>query len=354
MRSSVARSIAGLTLAMGLFTGLAGVISTSSAAAQTELPRAVGVRTKLFVDRSRNTPKDSVSGIAPDSQRRLPTTIFYPARGTPAPDGTAVKNAKPRAGKFPLVIFNGGSPGAPEDYEPLLAEWAAAGYVVAVPEFPISSLTGPDDVAWKDLPRQSDDARFVLDHVLALDEKETGIAEIDDDHIGVAGHSFGGATALSLIATCCRDRRFDAALVLAGVTETTDGPKLSGIKGPVLFVHSRGDRAVQYVPTLTTCAATKGWKRMLTIERVRGLRAHSEPYVGDNEFAAVARPAMLDFLDGYLRGDAKARARLAKAGAGTDVGALGTCDEAAVAAAQSAQSGTTGFGTTSTTTRPFR
>ena len=193
-----------------------------------ELPSAVGVRTQVFVDRSRNTPSDSVAGIAPDNQRRLPTTIFYPARGTPTPNGTAVEKAKPRGGKFPLVIFNGGSPGAPEDYAPLLAEWAAAGYVVAAPEFPISSLAGPDDVAWKDLPRQSGDARFVLDRVLALDEKKTGIAEIDDDHIGVAGHSFGGATALSLIANCCRDRRFDAALVLAAVTETTDGPQLKG------------------------------------------------------------------------------------------------------------------------------
>ena len=37
---------------------------------------------------------------------------------------------------------------------------------------------------------------------------------------------------------------------------------------------------------------------------------------------------MIDFLDGYLRDDDKARARLEKAGAGTGVGAVGPCSEA--------------------------
>lgn len=357
MRSSGSRGLPGflalgarLTLALGLLTGVfTATAPPTRGSAQTRLPRAVGVRTEVFVDRSRKTPADSVAGIAPDSRRRLRTSIFYPARGEPTANGSATKNAKPRAGKYPLVIFNGGAPGSPEDYAPLLAEWAAAGYVVAAPEFPISSLAGPDDAAWKDLPRQSDDARFVLGRVLALDEKQAGIAEIDDDRIGVAGHSFGGATALSLIASCCRDRRIDAALVLAGVTETTDGPKLKGLTGPVLFVHSRGDRAVQYAPTLATCTTVMGWKRMLTIERLRGLRAHTQPFVGADEYAAVSRTAMIDFLDGYLRNEASARARLAAAGDGTVVGAIGRCTKGAVA---EGDGGSFGTGST-TTTRPF-
>jgi dienelactone hydrolase len=141
----------------------------------------------------------------------------------------------------------------------------------------------------------------------------------------VAGHSFGGQTALSLVAQCCRASRVDAALVLAGVTDASDGPALHNVRGPVLFVHARNDRAVPYGPTLDTCAIVEGWKRMLTVEEIRGPRAHIEPYLGDGEYADVVQPATVDFLDGRLRDDAAARRRLSRAGAGTGLAGLSRC-----------------------------
>jgi dienelactone hydrolase len=288
-------------------------------------PGPVGVVTRTFVDRDRRTPADSRAGIVAASSRTLPTTLYYPARrGEP---GSVTDGARPAKGPFPAVVFNGGSPGEPEDYEPLIADWAAHGYVVVAPEFPVSSVAGPDDVAWQDLPAQTKDARFVLDRVLALDPAKAGIPEIDEDRIAVAGHSFGGATALSLASTCCRDRRFRATIALAAVTVTEAGPNLKRPAGPVLYVHSRGDRAVSYDEAVALCNTTGTPKRFLTVEVIRGLRAHVYPYVGDDQYSAIVRPAIIDFLDGYLLDRKAARARLDGAGAQTDVAEVTRCRE---------------------------
>jgi acetyl esterase/lipase len=305
------------------------VVPAAPAPAASE-PPAVGMHTESFVDHSRATPADVVAGITPENERRLPTTIFYPARGKPAADGDPVRDARPRSGHYPLVLFAGGSPGSPADYAPLLQTWAAAGYVVAAPEFPVSSYAGPDDVAYADLPHQSGDLRFVLRRVLALDAKKAGIPTIDGTRIAVAGHSLGGQTALSLVARCCREPRVDVALILAGVTDASNGPALHQLRGPALFVHSRNDRAVPYQPALDTCARVSGWKRMVTVEDLRGLRAHIDPYLGNSEYASIVRPATIDFLDGYLRNEEPARRHLRRAGAGTHLVGVSRCHTAAI------------------------
>ena len=287
--------------------------------------RPVGTLTRMFVDRSRRTPADVSAGIPPARERVLPTTIYYPARGSP---GTVTERAKPARGRYPLVLFSPGAPGTPHDYEVLLADWAAHGYVVVAPTFPISSVAGPDAAAWKDLPAQTKDVRFVLDRVLALDPHRAGTARIDDERIAVAGHSFGGATALSLVSRCCRDHRFDAVVALAAVAETEHGPALKRPVGPILFVHAEGDRAVPYRDAAGLCRTAEGRRRFLTVKEIRGLRAHVDPYVGDDRYAAVVRPAIVDFLDGYLRGEAAARRRLDRAGAGTTVATMSRCPAA--------------------------
>jgi len=281
------------------------------------------VVTRTFVDRDRKTPADPTAGIAPAATRTLPTTIYYPARRGAA--GSVTEGARPVAGARPMVLFNPGSPGTPKDYEPLIADWAAHGYVVAAIEFPISSVAGPDDAAWADLPAQTKDARFVLDRVLALDPGKAGIPEIDEDRLAVAGHSFGGATALSLASRCCRDRRFSAVVALAAVAETQDGPALTRPQGPVLFVHARGDRAVSYAEAATLCGEARPPKRLVTIEEIRGLRAHVYPFVGDDQYSAIVRPAIVDFLDGYVRDKAGARDRLDRVGAGTTSAVVTRC-----------------------------
>jgi hypothetical protein len=117
--------------------------------------------------------------------------------------------------------------------------------------------------------------------------------------------------------------------VLAGVTDAEDGPPLQKLRGPVLFAHSRNDSAVLFARTFETCTTVSGWRRMLAIEDVRGVRAHVSPFIGDDEDAAIVRPAMIDFLDGYLLDKASARRRLDRVGIGTDAVEMSRCTAAA-------------------------
>lgn len=345
---AVTRVLASAMVTVGALTasisGSVGAAAAADGSAGSDAARPAGVVTRTFVDRTRKTPADASAAITPSPTRVLPTTIYYPARGT-ATAGTVTPGAKPARGEHPLILFSPGSPGTPEDYETLLADWAAHGYVVAALEFPVSSVAGPDDVAWKDLPQQTKDARFVLGRVLDLDPAKVGIPEIDGERIAAAGHSFGGATALSLASKCCRDDRVDATVALAAVAETIDGPALRHPQGPLLFVHARGDRAVSYTAAATLCAQAGTPKRLLTVEEIRGLRAHVNPYLGGDQYAALVRPAILDFLDGYLRGDRAALARLDRAGGGTTTGAVTRC--------RAGEATTPPTGGTTPTTAPF-
>jgi len=68
---------------------VAAVVLPSIPARAASATGAVGVQTESFVDHSRSTPADVVAGITPEHERRLPTTIFYPAQGKAAADGDA-------------------------------------------------------------------------------------------------------------------------------------------------------------------------------------------------------------------------------------------------------------------------
>ena len=95
----------------------------------------VGSVTETFV----NTTQP-LAGDAATSDRSLVTTIFYPARGTVGPDPVADAPADRSDGPYPLVVFAHGLGGSPAAYQGLLAEWAAAGYVVAAPAFPKTNI----------------------------------------------------------------------------------------------------------------------------------------------------------------------------------------------------------------------
>jgi pimeloyl-ACP methyl ester carboxylesterase len=317
---SGARPATGVVLVVSWAIVLGGITAgaTERTASGDDGAYPVGRVARTFVDRTRRTPADPIAAITPAPRRVLPTTIYYPARRGSA-DGGVMRDARPARGKHPLVVFSPGAPGMPEEYEALLADWAAHGYVVAGIRFPVSSVAGPDAVAWRDLPRQTRDARFVLDRMLDLDTDKVGIPELDEDRIAVAGHSFGGATALSLVSDCCRDGRVDAVVALAAVTDAERGPRLERPTGPALFVHARGDRVVRYRPAARLCRRTRSPRRFVTVEGAAGVRAHVQPFLGTGEDATIVRSAIVDFLDGFLRVDADARARLDMAGEGTTV-----------------------------------
>ena len=284
---------------------------TSSTAPELERPYAVGQVQRTFVDTSRPTPAAEGREERPD--RTIETTILYPASGTAGPE--LVANAAPAevGAPFPLVILGHGLGGNVEYLTPLATEWAAAGYVVALPRFPLTHSGTPGGIDGADVQNQPDDIGVVIDEVLAASSgTEAPLARlVDPSRIGVAGHSNGGITTLGAAAnSCCRDKRISAALVLAG----TPAPFADGAYDfedipPIMFVHGVNDQAVAYNETVETFNEAATPKALLTLEKAD----HGEWLAPTNDAFPVVVSATTDFLDGYLRGDSEAMDRLGSA-----------------------------------------
>jgi predicted dienelactone hydrolase len=187
----------------------------------------VGVRTEVIADGAREG-------------REIPTEIWYPATdaytGRDVRETTrdsyalmpglteswqaAVRNAAPREGEFPLVAFSHGFGGHRRQTTFLCTHLASHGYVVVAPDHTGNTAAELIMGAMRSLggerskPVRFDqliidrpaDVSLVIDHVLA------NHTSIDEERIGVAGHSFGGWTTLAMVS---RDPRVRAALPLA-------------------------------------------------------------------------------------------------------------------------------------------
>jgi predicted dienelactone hydrolase len=168
----------------------------------------------------------------------------------------AVRDAAPRAGRFPLVAFSHGFGSHRRQSSFLCTHLASHGYVVVAPDHTGNTVVDlmatataaasgqrrspvPLDELLRNRPA---DVTLAIDHALAA------IAGADADRIGVAGHSFGGWTTLALPA---RDRRVRAALPLApagGSSSVADAGSLLaaldfawGRDVPTLFVVAELD-----------------------------------------------------------------------------------------------------------------
>src|SRR5581483_1837068 len=307
-------------LAVATLAACSGSSSRSTATRPTAAtPRAVarqavGVVTATYVDTSRPTPK---SGPDPAQPRRtLVTTILYPATG-PAGSTTPVRDAPParRDGPFPLIVFAHGLGASPQVYEPgLLDQWVAAGYVVAAPQFPLTSSATPNGVDAADVVNQPGDVSFVITSILRASATRRGplAGLVDPDRIGAAGHSNGAITTLGLVAnTCCRDPRVKAAAVLAGDTVAFPNGRYDFVHAPpLLFVHGTDDALLPYAGIVSAFDEARGPKGLLTIEH----GDHSSAAAGQRASSADVVRTTEDFFDAYLRDDGPARTRLARDG----------------------------------------
>jgi hypothetical protein len=110
-----------------------------------------------------------------------------------------------------VVVFSHGLRGTPEDYRALLSLWAADGFVVIAPAYPLTNRDAQEIVP-ADLVNQPADASFVLTQVL----NDPFFRFADPAHIAAAGHSEGALTTYGLFTSCCRDPRLSAGIVMAG------------------------------------------------------------------------------------------------------------------------------------------
>jgi predicted dienelactone hydrolase len=178
--------------------------------------------------------------------RTLPLELWYPATdgytdldfndgtrdtyevlpGLPAVEQDAVRDASPRRGPFPLVLFSHGYGGHRRQSTFLCTHLASHGYVVAavdhsgntvldVMQAVLAIQTGqpphdPAAVIREFVAARPADVRFMLDQVLAGAGEVARL--IDAERVGMTGHSFGGWTTLT---TTAREPRIRAAVPLA-------------------------------------------------------------------------------------------------------------------------------------------
>ena len=150
------------------------------------------------------------------ASRALTTLVWYPQ----AP------------GRRPLVVFAHGFQVGPPPYLTLLQAWAAHGYVVAAPEFPLTdqAIAGAN-LDENDINNQPQDLRFVTDSLVAPSSPVAG--RINPDEVAVAGHSDGAESALGagVASTPAGEPPYRALITMSvqqlpGVSHTSNPPML--------------------------------------------------------------------------------------------------------------------------------
>ena len=303
------RIVIGVVFVVGLIaTGCSGSSATTT---KPTVPQkhAVGYMRQTFDDTQRSTVAWGPNPQEP--VRTLVTTIFYPAVGSPSSRSPDVGAAPDRSqGPYPLIVFAHGLGSDPFQYERLLSYWAAAGFVVAAPRFPLTSDHTPGGPDAGDVVNQPGDMSFVITSVLNASTQSNGVLSglVNPNEVGAAGHSNGAITTLGLIAnTCCQDRRVKAAVVMAGDEVPFSGGTYDMASAPpLLLVHGTADELLPYPLAIGMFNDARGPKGLLTIhdgshESAAGLSASSS--------SSVLRTTT-DFFAAYLSGDKEALARI--------------------------------------------
>jgi dienelactone hydrolase len=226
---------------------------------------AVGTVSLHWIDGARPDPFD------PNKRRELmvqfwcpsehatgsPRARYLPARtaralerllgiSTPVFDRISVHaqtGARAASGRHPVVLFSPGF-GVPRGiYTALLEDLASDGFVVvaldhpydaAVVEFPGGRLERQrfaDPAPNRAVSIRIADARFVLDRLQQVNTRGRLAGKLDLQHIGMFGHSVGGAVAAEVM---LRDARVDAAANVDGSFRQT--AERRGVRGPFMLI----------------------------------------------------------------------------------------------------------------------
>jgi hypothetical protein len=185
----------------------------------------------------------------------------------------------------------------PQTYASLLETWAAHGYVVAGPEFPLTDpAVAGSNLDEDDINNQPTDLRFVTDSLIAPESPVAG--QIDPARVAVAGHSDGAVSALaaSLAPAPAGERRYRAVVVMSGQPV----PGLGAIANPPILV-TQGDADTINPPAygLQTWQQAASPKYFLDIHG----GGHLPPLQAGSTWLPGIEAASLAFLDAYVAGD---------------------------------------------------
>jgi len=223
--------------------------------------------------------------------RHLPTYVFYPAS---APGGGAETSNAPGLGQsWPLIIFAGGYNTSLAAYHDLLHHLAAAGFVVAMPLFPLETAGGP--LNENDLVNEPGDITFVLNQMIAAGGVLHGM--VDGGHVALIGHSDGGEAVLGaayLPGQVDARARVVIAGSAAGVLLGNHGS--ADVAHDVMVVQGTSDtiNPPAYGDRLyATTGSPKSYLQLIGAP-------HLEPWSTSNQWHGVLEAAMVDWLDAWI------------------------------------------------------
>ncbi|MFZ0409824.1 MAG: alpha/beta hydrolase, partial [Cyanobium sp.] len=141
--------------------------------------------------------KKVVWNLVDQSRSRKFYVDLYLPTGHPGKDDATV---------IPIVVFSHGLASRPEDFEDALRHLASHGFLVAAPQHP-----GSDSIWLKEMLKgfhqdlydvndfidRPKDISFVIDELSRRNQVEFK-GKLDLNNVGIAGHSFGGYTALAI------------------------------------------------------------------------------------------------------------------------------------------------------------
>jgi predicted dienelactone hydrolase len=307
----------------------------------------VAQRTVTYVDKTR--PIKASGDFGGTTDRRLDLIVWYPV---PAGAPANASATPPPGVKWPLILYAHGTMGHSDNATHIVRDLVQRGYVVAAPNFPLTSsasftkITHPD---LSDVVNQTKDLSFIIDSLLG--DSFFGPL-IDKQKVGSMGHSLGAVTNyFAVFGSKTREPRISAVILLgAGDPVQAALSNDMGFGGswpapvhvPVLFLSAEKDlfarltggphAAYARVPAPKyEVMVKKGahvWFRdstdqpadnknpdCLFFERsapgmvVPGCEER-EPLIGPARQQEITRTAVRAFFDAYLKNDDAARSRL--------------------------------------------
>lgn len=218
----------------------------------------------------------------------------------PRPVTTFLRYPSSRPRPWPLIVFGHGFASTPHVYRRLLDAWAAAGYVVAAPLFPLANAAAPGGPDRDDLPNQPRDMSFVITQLLAASASSSSPLRgiVDPHRIAIAGQSDGAMTAFAAAYEAgFRDARIDAAVILSGA-ELGDAHTRFRHSPPLLVVQGTDDAVNDPSNAGALYRAVDPPKFLLWLRH----GSHLPPYTTPSRGLATVEHATIAFLDHYLGG----------------------------------------------------